>query len=150
MTTLDQNELSASGQLSTATIDHMRNAAKWMRFVAIVGFCLCALMAILSFVLPGFLTNLGGTTTGDSLLMPGSISTTLTVVYLVFAVIFFIPNLFLFQSAKHFSRYVAGIEMTDIENGFRKLHSLFLFFGILIIIYIVILVIALLGTLMFI
>jgi nitrate reductase NapE component len=143
MDTLDKQEMAAERQISNATLDYMRKASKWMRFVAIVGFIFTILMVLFAFALPQMMsqfTNLGMSTNDTANLGAAG-----TVVYLIIAAIFFLPNLFLFQSANAFSRYVNNSDANTIETGFKKLHSLYLFLGVIFIIYLVIVLLAVLG-----
>lgn len=146
MTLLDQNELHVSNEFSTSVIENMRKAAKWMRFVAIVGFVISAFMIIIAFVIPDFFQSLSGTSETNQII--SSFGGAITIGYLIVALLFFIPNLFLFQSAGNFAAFTRSNENINMEVGFKKLHSLYLFFGVIIIIYLVIMVFAILGALM--
>lgn len=143
MTLLDQNELNVENHLSSQTIQNMAKAAKWMRFCAIVGFVFTVFMIVIAFLIPDFFASFGGAPQTSQ--MMSNFGGAMTIGYLIAAIIIFIPNLFLFQSAVSFAKYTRDTDNLNMELGFRKLHALFLFFGIIVIIYIVILLFAVLG-----
>jgi len=116
---LDQQEMTGTHQLTTTAVDHMRRASRWMKFLAIVGFCMTALVVATSIVV----------------LQSPVFGTGFMVIYLVIAIVSFFLNLFLFQTASFFRRFADGGEISDGENAFIKLNTLSTFTGVLTIIY---------------
>lgn len=138
MDALDTNEMGASHQLSSTAVEFMKKAAKWMKFVAIIGFIFVAIMVLFAV--------LGGRAMGTffAIQSPGA-GGVITAVYIIVALIFFFPNLFLFQSANHFERFAAKSEQSDGDNAFIRLNSLYVYLGVLFIIYLAFMVLALIG-----
>lgn len=144
MDTIDNMEMNAQSAVSGTTKENMQKAARWMRLCAIIGFLFVGLMVIFALAVPELMETFSG--------LPGSpdmntASGVFTVVYVIIALLFFLPNLYFYQSAASFSRSVNTSMDDDIETGFKKLHSLYLFIGVIFIIYFAFILIALLGAL---
>jgi hypothetical protein len=107
-----------------------REISKWARFLSIVSFIGCAIIVILAVYLAvsfsGFSDvnrELGGAyATGYGF--------GIAIGYSIFAVIWFIPSLFLFQSA---AKVRSGLDTTDqqlFNEGLTKLKACFRFWGV--------------------
>jgi hypothetical protein len=144
MDTIDNQEMHTQNAISSTAKQHMLNAARWMKFCAIIGFIFAALMVVIALAMPQVIQNISSMPGGGEIDAAAGI---ITVVYLIIALLFLLPNLFLYQSAVNFSRYVNTNMDDDIAAGFRKLHSLYLFIGIIFIIYLALILIAILGAL---
>ncbi len=113
----------------------LQRAAKWAKFIAIVGFIICGIMAVFCcFLGPlmSFLTSFSPTP------MPPGVSAVFAVMgvilFIINAVIFLI-NLYLYQFA---SRSLNAIKINDTELMERSIHRLQSFFkavGIVVIVY---------------
>jgi hypothetical protein len=150
---MEQNDSS----LFSLEFDHQVSAyvtesAKWSKFLAIVWFVLCGLMAIFAMFAGSLLASsaslMGGVSGGIGAYMGGFI----TVIYLVMAVITFIPNLFRYQFAVKALRAIRNNDQQTLVESLSKLKSYNKYWGILTIIilafYILIFVFTILGSLM--
>ncbi|HEU4574060.1 MAG TPA: DUF5362 family protein [Chitinophagaceae bacterium] len=128
---------------------HLSEAARWAKFLSIVGFILCGLLvlvgifagAIFSSVTSGF-NEMSGMTN----VMAGSF----TVIYLVIAAIYFFPCLFLNRFATKMKAALAADNQELLNTSFQNLKIMFRYVGILTIIilafYGIIILFALLGA----
>lgn len=55
-------------------------------------------------------------------------------IFLIIAVIYFFPVLFLFKFSRHTGNAVTSLDKTELHKAFRNLKSYFVYIGILIII----------------
>lgn len=114
--------------LQQITRAHLREAARWARFLAIIGFVLCGL-----FILGGvFMGALMDNTMG----VAGSavFGTAMTLVYVIIAVIYFFPCLFLYRFANRMTHSLNGNSQEDLNDAFLNLKSFFRYLGIITII----------------
>ena len=107
-------------------LEYLKEAAKWGKFLAIVGFVVVGLIAVGSLFMGTIFSNLPQ---GDMPLpFPSSI---LTVMYLLMALLYFFPTLYLYQFSTKTLEAIARKEDNLLENGLEKLKSLFKFMGVL-------------------
>lgn len=140
MSLLDQQEIVDQDQITGATLSYLLKTAKWMQFIAITGFIFIGIFAVAIFAIPDLMLFQNNT---DGLAMSGSGDTSAMLIGFVVILLFtFFPNLFLYQSAINFIRYARDNNSFNLEVGFKKLHSLFLYVGIIVIIYLAIFVLA--------
>jgi len=140
MSLLDQQEITDQDQITGTTLNYLLKTAKWMQFIAIAGFILIGIFAIVIFAIPDLMLFQRNT---DGLSMPGSGDTSAMIIgFMVILLFAFFPNLFLYQSAINFIRYARDNNSFNLEVAFKKLHSLFLYVGIIVIIYLAIFVFA--------
>lgn len=130
-----------SQNLFDLQIDHQSNsylseAAKWGKFLAIMGFILCGLLLIIALfagtLMASMMSGFGGSNeaaTGAA--MGGGI---VTFVYIVFALIYFFPCLYLFNFSSKMQVALRNNQQDVLNTSFRNLKSCFKFMGILMII----------------
>lgn len=129
-------------QVDNGNIPYLAEAAKWAKFLSIVGFIFCALIilmglfagTLMSTMFSQFQTQAPGF---------GEISGTVIIVYyIVIAILCFFPCLFLFNFSSKMQTAIRNNDQVYLNTSFRNLKSLFKFWGILTIIWLCILVIA--------
>lgn len=126
--TLDSNVQDGSNTLTDGAAHYLLRAAKWAKFIAIVGFVFVGLMVILAIVMMG----MGSTITRA---IGGGFSGVLFgLIYLVSAAITFFPVFYLFRFS---TNTISGLEsgsMQDVETGMQNMFKAFQFYGIIMII----------------
>lgn len=122
--------------LSDLTIDAMgaqqtRGFAGWAKFLAIIGFIVCGLIVIAALFAGTFIASMSSyNAMGDT----GGLGAVVTVIYLIFAAVYFIPTLFLFQASTKLKNALDSTDQNLLNEGFTKLKASFRFWGILTII----------------
>ena len=129
----------------------LADTARWARFLSIVGFVMCGLIVLIGFFAgsifsmfanTGELEELGG--------MSSALGAGMAFFYVIIAVIYFIPCLFLFRFANKMKLALSSNDQMALTTSFQNLKSMFRFFGIVTIImisiYAIILLIALVGA----
>lgn len=113
-------------QIDTVANAHLSSTAKWAKFISIVGFVMSALFVLVAIFAKSFFS---------SILAGGYInSSVFTVTYLIIALLFFLPNLFLFNYSSKMLHALAGNDQESLAGSFAQLKAYFKFIGILMII----------------
>jgi uncharacterized membrane protein YbhN (UPF0104 family) len=124
---------------------HWAETARWGRFLAIVGFVFCGLIAIVGIVMASAFSTLGTNENND---LPPAFGRTFgsafVVVYLVVAVLYFFPCLFLLRFSNKMRTALAADNQNELTLSFQNLKVMFRYVGILTIIALSLYAIALL------
>lgn len=122
-------------------IDHQSNnylseAAKWGKFLAIMGFIFCGLLVLVALfagtLMASMMSGFGGADTGSAgAAVGGGI---ITFVYIIFALIYFFPCLYLFNFSAKMQAALRSNQQELLNTSFRNLKSCFKFMGILMIV----------------
>jgi hypothetical protein len=117
-------------QLTPASIAHLLTAAKWGKFLAILGFISLAFI-----LLAGLLMGLVFSLMKDKLATMGGIATFLDpkwigIAYLLIGVIGFIPVFFLNSFSNNVTRSVRNNDTNTMTTALKRLKNLFVFVGI--------------------
>jgi hypothetical protein len=145
----DENLLNTFAlQVDGGNIPFLSEAAKWGKFLAILGFIICALL-ILTAVFAG--TFLASMTQVDSELSSlGAIgSGFIAIWFLIVALLYFFPSFYLFNFASKMQTALRNNDQISLNNSFKNLKSCLKFWGVLFIIilslYALILILTLIG-----
>lgn len=129
-------------QVDQQASQYLSDAAKWGKFLAIVGFILSGIMAIAALFAGSMVSSLPQMEGMESI-SGGAI----TAIYLFGAVIWFFPCLYLYRFADKAQAALRSTEQHSLNNSFKNLKSCFRFMGIFTIVmlclYAIIFVIAL-------
>jgi uncharacterized membrane protein YjgN (DUF898 family) len=113
---------------------HLAEAAKWAKFLAIVGFVVCGLIVIMGIFFGSFLSMMPGVY-GDeyrgSSAVASGIGALMAVVYIGMAILFFFPYLFLFRFANHMKSALNTNDQLTLNSSFQNLKIMFRYVGIL-------------------
>ena len=124
---------------------YLLEAAKWARFVSIVGFVFLGLFALVFLFLggnlfaSGFADELGGEF--------GAMGGVATFLYLAFmGAILFFPNYYMYNFSSRIITAINSKSSLDLTDGFKNLKSLFKFYGIMFAIILGFYVLAFIGV----
>lgn len=152
----DQNQ--SQSQLFSLTIDpviksHLSETAKWGKFLAILGFVVCGLIIIVGLFFGTIFSSLMSRSPEVSYegnISSGSVGAMAAIIYIIIAVVYFFPCLFLYRFSTKMKTALNGNEQTDLTLSFQNLKSLFRYVGvitvILLAIYLLIFLFAILGV----
>ncbi|WP_299049424.1 DUF5362 family protein [uncultured Polaribacter sp.] len=133
--------------LNSASKRFLKETAKWSFFLSIIGFVLIFLLLILA----AFSTTIFGLAAQLQPGVPESIGLIMTVVYLVFAVIYFFPVYYLLQFSNKMKTALSTKNEETLANAFKLLKSHYKFIGVFTIItislYALLFVVSMLGAL---
>ena len=139
--------------IDAESIDHLTETAKWGKFLAIVGFIGCGLLVIFSLFAGTFLASssaLSAYQGTEARTLTNGLGALLTVVYIVIAVIYFFPCLYLFRFSVRMKAALNTNDQTKLNQSLKNQKVLYRYIGIVTIITISLYVIGLLigGTAM--
>jgi amino acid transporter len=141
-----QNQNLFELQLDQPSTAYLGEAAKWAKFLAIMGFIFCGLMIIIALFAGSIMGAAMSAAGGGMSSMFGS--GLLTAVYIIFAAVYFFPCLFLFRFASQMQEAVRNHEQNKLQGSFKNLKSCFRFLGILTIIVLCFYVLGIIGGLL--
>lgn len=132
---MDQNTSLFGLSIDPASKSHFSETARWAKFLAIVGFVMCGLIVLMGVFFGSYMT----------LFMPASeyeaqpglsalMSTTMIIVCLVMAVLYFFPCLFLLRFSNHMKSALIANDQEALINSVHNLKLVFRYVGILTII----------------
>jgi len=145
--TIDDSLHSDNLQLTINAVEHLRSAAKWGKFLAIIGFILVGFIVIFSLFFGTFMGMMGGALNQSALdAAPGFL---ITIVYLFIAALYFFPAFFLFVFSQKTLRAIGAADSYTLEEALKNLKRLYLFMGIMTVIvlalYAIMFLIAIIG-----
>lgn len=117
-------------QIDQPVTTYLGETAKWAKFLAIVGFVFCGIMAIIAVFAGSLMSTAFGSMGGDG----GMSGIFVTLLYLVIAALYFFPCLYLFHFANKMQRALRQNDQGSLTDSFRNLKSCYKFLGILMII----------------
>lgn len=142
-----QNQNLFELQLDQPSTAYLGEAAKWAKFLAIMGFIFCGLMIIIA-LFAGSIIGAAVSAAGSgmsSMLGTGFFTT----IYLIIGAIYFFPCLYLFRFASQMQDAIRNHEQNRLQDSFKNLKSCFKFMGILIIIMLCFYVLVIIGGMIF-
>jgi hypothetical protein len=119
---------------------YIYEAAKWTKFLAIVGFVFTALIAISAFSAGAVLNSLAMLSPNNPLVKMGSAA--ITIIYLLIALLYFYPSFLLFRFSTAANQAVLYADQASLSAAMGKLKSFFKFWGILTIVLIIFYILA--------
>jgi hypothetical protein len=138
--------------IDTTGREHLTEAAKWARFLAIIGFVFIALFAVFATAGGSYIANMFNRTNQFGEVGSGfSTSMTIGIIiyYLCIALLVFFAYLFLYRFAVNMKMALQGNNQELLNRSFQNLKILYRYWGILTIIglifFVLAFVIAILG-----
>ena len=119
-------------QVSSSVKNYLNESARWGRFLAIIGFVFCGLIAIAAFFIPAIYKMLPAFNELPSMAAK-SVATGITLVYLLLAVILFFPSLYLYKFSVKMQLALNSLSQNHFEQSFKSLKSMLKFYGVFII-----------------
>ena len=129
-------------KITPESMAYLHSVAKWAKFLAIVGFVVVGLVAIIAIFTGLYLSSMSSE---YGIYSPVS-ATMVTIIYLIVAVIYFFPVLFGYRFAVNLQSAIARKETQILTESFKNLNRYCLFIGIMTIIAIALFVIAIISV----
>lgn len=133
METIDTNVSQNNTGISELSKTFILEAAKWAKFLSIVGFVMLGLgtlggiVMIAGGAMVSSMSPFGGVQAAGGVAFMG-------IVYLGVMLLYFFPTLYLFKFATKIKMGILNNDGVETDNGFENLKSMFKFMGILMII----------------
>ncbi|MEP7371794.1 MAG: DUF5362 family protein [Chitinophagaceae bacterium] len=153
---MEQNQDSALFGMSVDQTGktHLAEAAKWAKFLSIIGFVACGFIVLIGIFFGSFFSMFSGQLNRNSPYgdMPasGALGTAMAIIYVIIALIYFFPCLFLFRFATKMKAALISNDQETLNTSFQNLKATFRFIGILTLIglcfWVLALIVGLLGA----
>lgn len=112
--------------LNDASKAYLKETAKWSQFLAIVGFVGIGIMVIASFFMGIIFSALPNNEE-----LPEDFGPYMTIVYLIMALIYFFPVLYLYKFSVKLKQSLQSQDEDVLSEAFLNLKSMFKFMGVL-------------------
>ncbi|MFT4155583.1 DUF5362 family protein [Parafilimonas sp.] len=132
---MDENFIgnSFSLQVDNGNTPYLIEAAKWAKFLAVIGFIICGLLVLTGIFSGTFFASLAQVDT--ELNSMGSVGTVFfTIWFVLFALLYFFPSYYLYNFASKMQTAVKNNDQVSLNDSFKNLKSCLKFWGILLII----------------
>ncbi len=129
---METNPESPKIELEQETLKYLNTARKWSMFIAILGFIFLGLFVLIGLATGTFLSAFSSGAKGIG--VPGAL---IIVLFVILGVACFLPVYFLFKFSKHMTNGVNSNDKQEINKAFRSLKFYFTYFGVLVIIILV-------------
>ena len=148
---MEQNQSLFGLNIDPATKNHLSEAARWAKFLAIVGFVVCGLILIIGIFAGTIFENMPASRferfdSGAEMNTRG-LGAAAAVMYALVALLYFFPCLFLFNFASKMKIALISNDQDSLSASFQNLKKTFRYVGVLTIIvislYVIVLMIAL-------
>lgn len=151
---MEQNQDSSLFGLGIDPIakNHLSEAARWAKFLAIIGFIICGLIIVAGIFAGSILSSLRSSQYGmyeNDTNLTGAMTTVMAVMYILIALLYFFPCLFLYRFATKMKTALLGNDQDVLNSSFQNLKITFRYVGIVMIIvlsiYAIVFLVALAG-----
>lgn len=112
---------------------YLQTAAKWAKFLAIVGFVGCVIMVLVGLFAGSIFSKMSAVSAYPGAMSQG-LGAFMSVFYVAFALLYFLPSLYLYQFSNYAKKAIMFSSSNDITLSIGKLKSFFKFIGIMIIV----------------
>lgn len=134
-------------QIDRPVATNLREAAKWGKFLGIMGFIFCGLLVIIGFFAGTIFSRAFSQMGGDMKMGMGSF---MTIIYILIAILYFFPCLYLFNFSTKMQRALQENDQGSLADSFKNLKSCFKFLGIMTIVilafYVLAIIVAIAGA----
>lgn len=139
---MEEGSVNKKIELDYESLSYLNSTRKWTMFFAVLGFIVVGLMVI-GGIVAGLFLSAFRMSSNTPLGFPEWI---IYIIFLLFAVLYFFPILFLFRFSKHTANAVELTDSLEMKKAFRNLKAYFTYIGILTIIMLALYLIALVGA----
>lgn len=131
-------------QIDPISQEHLSSAAKWAKFLSIVGFVMIGIFVLIGIFAGSMMAIFGRSIEGAGSALGSGF---FTIIYLLIAAIYFFPCLYLYRFATRMQAAISSMDQNQLNDAFANLKSCFKFMGILTIVMLAIYALAIVVTL---
>ena len=121
-------------QIEPLSKSYLWEAARWGKFLSIVGFVMCALIVLIGIFFGSFFSFFTRNTDAYGAMNTTGLGAAMAFIYILIAIVYFFPCLFLFRFATKMKTAINGNSQEELNVSFQNLKSMFKYVGILTII----------------
>ncbi len=139
----EEKPLAPSITLTEKTLEYLKSAAGWTKFLAILGFVACGLMAS-----GGLLATIVFSFVGNEMDMMPFPPVILGLLYLVLAGVYFLPAFYMYNFSSKTQQAITLFSTGHMEEAVKNIKSYFKFVGIFVIVMISLYIVAIIGMIL--
>ncbi|MGV8878836.1 MAG: DUF5362 family protein [Sphingobacteriaceae bacterium] len=124
---------------------YLYESGRWAVFLGIIGFVFCGLLVIISIFMKSLLHTASSFSQSPNPM--AAMGSAVTIVYIMMAIMYFFPSLFLYQFGSKIKRGLNFDSQLTVNEALGQLKSYFKFWGIFTIVIIALYALALVGIL---
>ncbi len=136
-------------QVDNGNIPYLKEAAKWAKFLAIIGFVVCAILLLIAIFFSSLFTSSLSEISSET----GTSSNLESIIVIIYAVVivilYFFPLFYLYSFSAKMQTAISHNDQISLNASFRNLKSCLKYMGILTIIvlcvYVLVIIFAMLG-----
>ncbi|MEO7264314.1 MAG: DUF5362 family protein [Ferruginibacter sp.] len=136
---LNENVLSSNLQVDDIASAHLRETAKWAKFLSIVGFIVSALLILGGIFYGSIMSMMPGFNQGGAQLIGSGV---VAVLYIIIAAIYTMLSLYLYRFATKMLATLQHSDQQQFNDALNNLRLVYKITGIIIVIYLCFLVLA--------
>ena len=121
-------------QIDNGNIPYLTEAAKWGKFLAVIGFIMCALLIITGLLAGSFFASSLAQVDRELGAMSTLSTTFVSIWFILIALLYFFPSLYLFNFASKMRIALLHDDQVSLNTAFKNLKSCLKFWGVLFII----------------
>jgi hypothetical protein len=122
---MEQHDLLSNDLLiNSISQDNLISAAKWGKFLAIVGFVFIGLMVLVGIIVQSLPSSLLSYGYGNPVLKY------IGIIYLILGIVLFFPCLYLLKFSNKMQEAIRTSNQESLDNAFINLKAMFKFYGI--------------------
>ena len=133
---LIDDHLGSGLEVTELAKSYLREASKWARFLAIIGFVSLGLLVLMGIIFSVSMSS--GITAGlpeEEEISSGMLGASMSFMYLLLALLYFFPTLYLYRFATRTRDALTTEDSLLLEGGLEQLKACFKFIGILMAIF---------------
>jgi len=120
-------------QVDNVASAYLKEAARWAKFLAILGFILCGFIVLIALFAGSIMATAFGTLgAGRTGLIGGA---GVSILYIAFSLLYFFPCLYLYNFASKMQVALRSNDQEFLNQSFKNLKSCYRFIGILMVVY---------------
>src|SRR6266516_3400318 len=130
----DQSSSLFGLSIDSAAKSHLSDAARWAKFLAIMGFIVCGCIVIIGIFAGSIFENLSSRYEGfdrNGQINTRGLGAIAAVVYILIALLYFFPCLFLFNFASRMKTALLSNDQDKLNSSFQNLKKTFRYMGVL-------------------
>ena len=113
---------------------YLKEAARWAKFLAIIGFICIGLFVLMALFAGSIFTSMYSSSMGVGATGGAFGGAAISIVYILVALLYFFPCLYTFNFAKKMQVALASNDQAQLNQSFRNLKACYRFLGILMVI----------------
>ena len=125
------NLLSGDLQVDSVAYTHLKETARWAKFLSIIGFILSGFLVLIGIFSGSIFSSMGGEMAAAGMMGTGLVM----VIYIIIAIIYIMLSLYLYRFATKMQYALQAIDQQEFNDSLHNLKRVYKIMGILVVVY---------------